>query len=401
MRTNHNKSVSKKAFLLFLSFIFANILSANNTNEHYKSNSTCKGCHQTIYNEFSQSAHKKASIFKDGIHKAIWDKHPNKAKNKYTCNECHTPSDVRIDKALKAEQNAMPMQDNLQTHEAISCVYCHSISSIKEHSETHDKNILVDNKKKRPTLFAADKNNRSAKVLFKEESSFFGMFKKTSGSPYHDIDYTNKGFYTGKMCMGCHAYFENSHSQNVCYADKSGANNEEQNCITCHMPKVNGTATSIKITKKHTFHGFAGTRNKPEILAKYLKFDFVKTIDGFKITLTNLATHNLLMHPLRLGKLNVKVNNKKQKSVPFMRILGHNGKPAMPWAATGVFKDTMLKAGEVRAIKYDTKLAKGDKVDVVFGYFLVNPKLHKKLNLINNKEATSFYILKTKTFIVK
>ncbi len=380
--------------LIFIGSIYANT--------QYETSNTCKGCHPIIYGEFYKSAHRKASIFEDDIHKAIWDKHPDKEKNIYTCNECHTPADTRIQNALDKEMTAVPTKDVVQVKEAISCVYCHSISSIEEHAAPYDKNILTQEPK---MIYAANKDNRNGKIMFKEESSFFGMIKKTSGSPFHNIDYTNKDFYTGKMCMGCHAHFENSHGQNVCTVEESGASNEEKNCITCHMPQVKGSATTIKITKQHTFHGFAGVRNKPEMLAKYLTFKFNKTNSGFNLDITNLATHNLLMHPLRLGKLNVRLNNgtstSKLKSTGFFRILGKNGKPAMPWAATEVFKDTMLKAGETRTIKYDTKLNSGDIVEVEFGYYLVNPKMHKKLNLENSPEATKFTILKTKFFTVK
>ncbi len=364
----------------------------------YETNKTCKGCHPLIYGEFYESAHRKSSIFEDDVHKAIWDKHPDKAKNIYTCNECHTPSDSRIQNALDKEMDAIPTKDAVQVEEAIGCVYCHSITNIEKHATPYDKSILTKEPK---MIFAANKDNRDGKIMFKEESSFFGMMKKTVGSPFHNIDYSNKGFYTGKMCMGCHAHFENTHGQTVCTIDESGANNEEKNCITCHMPQVKGSATTIKITKKHTFHGFAGVRNKPEMLAKYLTLDFEQKNSGFNINIQNLATHNLLMHPLRLGKLNVRVNTTKLKSVPFFRILGKDGKPAMPWAATEVFKDTMLKAGEKRTIKYDAAIKAGDIVEVEFGYYLVNPKMHKVLNLENSEEATKFFILKTEFFTVK
>ena len=377
-------------FLLFLGSLYA-------TSE-FETNKTCKGCHPVIYGEFYKSAHRKASIFEDDVHKAIWDKHPDKEKNIYTCNECHTPSDTRIQNALDKEQKAMPTKDIAQVEEAIGCIYCHSITDVEKHAAPYDKSILT---KEHKMIFAANKNNRDAKIIFKEESSFFGMVKKTTGSPFHDIDYSNKGFYTGKMCMGCHAHFENTHGQTVCTVDESGANNEEKNCITCHMPQVKGSATTIKITKKHTFHGFAGVRNKPEMLAKYLTLDFEQTSNGFNINIQNLATHNLLMHPLRLGKLNVRVNTTKLKSVPFFRILGKDGKPAMPWAATEVFKDTMLKAGEKRTIKYTTDIKAGDSIEAEFGYYLVNPKMHKVLNLENSEEATKFFILKTKFFTAK
>ena len=382
--------------LVMISFITLN------AQESLVSSETCKGCHPTIYSEFYNSAHRKSSIFEDPIHNAIWNKHPNKAKNKYTCNECHTPSDVRITNALKYAKDASPVKNNVQTKEAISCVFCHSINIIEKHAKPYNKIILNNNVNvKRPILYAANKNNRKGKILYKEEKSFFGIFKKTSGSPFHDIDYTNKDFYTGNMCMGCHAHFENSHKQNICTVEQAGASNEKQNCITCHMPQVKGSATTIKITKQHTFHGFAGTRNKPEMLAKYIDFKLNKTNDNFELTITNKATHNLLLHPLRLGKLNVRVNTTKLKSTSFMRILGKNKKPAMPWLATNVLKNTMLKANESRTIKYNTKLKSGDTVEVELGYFLVNPKMHKKLNLQNNEEVTKFNTIKIQYFNIK
>ena len=364
----------------------------------FETSKTCKGCHPTIYGEFYESAHRKSSIFNDDIHKAIWSKHPISKKEIYICNKCHTPSDTRITDALLGKKKAIPLKDKHQMEEADSCVYCHSIQSIEHHAKPNNINVLTKEPK---MIFAANPDNRDGKIIFKEETSFFGMFKKTSGSPFHNIDYTNKNFYTGNMCMGCHAHFENGHGQNVCTNEQSGAENEEQNCISCHMPKVKGSATTIKITKKHTFHGFAGARNKQKMLAKYLTLGFNKTASGFEVTMQNLATHNLLMHPLRLGKLNVRVNTTKLKSIPFFRKLGHNGKPAMPWAATEVFKETMLKAGEKRTIKYDTVVKSGDIVEVEFGYYLVNPKMIKKLDLQNSEEANKFFILKTEFFTVK
>jgi len=382
-----------KKIILLLLFIL-NLYSST----HYETSKTCKGCHPTIYGEFYESAHRKSSIFEDDIHKAIWKLHPQKAKNKYSCNECHTPSDVRITNALANELDAVPQENTVQKEEAISCVYCHSITDIKKHASPYDESVLTKEKK---MIYAANKNNRDGKIMFKEESSFFGLLKKTSGSPFHNIDYSNKGFYTGQMCMGCHAHFENEHGQNVCTVENAGASNEEKNCITCHMPQVKGSATTIKITKKHTYHGFAGSRNKPEMLAKYLVFDFKQTATGFNVTLQNKATHNLLLHPLRLGKLNIRVNTKQLKSTPFMRILGANNKPAMPWAATGIYKDTMLKAGEVRTINYEVDIKSGDIVEVEFGFYLVNPKMIKKLKLQDSKEATQFKILKTEFYTIK
>ena len=168
------------------------------------------------------------------------------------------------------------------------------------------------------------------------------------------------------------------------------------------MPKVEGSYATVQMSKKHRYHGFAGMRNKPEMLSKYLKMDFKQTKTGFDITLKNEAKHNLLLHPLRLGLLKVKIisdsKETKLKPIAFFRILGTKGKPSMPWLATEVVKENMLKADEVKIYKYDTLVKQGDKVEVEFGFYLVNPKMLKKLKLTENEEAKKYNILKTETF---
>lgn len=367
----------------------------------YTPNSTCKGCHPTIYKEFYNSAHRKSSIYEDEIHSAIWKLHPDKKKERYKCAKCHTPADLKLLDALDNNKTALPKDEDVQKKEAISCISCHSIKSIKE-AKVHNINIMTKEPK---MIYASDIKNRDKKIIFKEESSFFGLVKKTVGSPYHNIDYSNKNFYTGKMCMGCHSHLKNIENQDTCNVDMSGANNEKKNCITCHMPKVQGSATTIKITKKHTYHGFAGVRNKSNLLAQYIKLNLKKRKNGFDIEITNEATHNLLLHPTRLLVLNVKVLKESKllplKSVKFLRVLGKNNKPAMPWLGDSIFKDNMIKAGETRVIKYDTPLQNSDNVEVELGFYLVNPKILKKLSLENSKEATKYRVLKTKNFKIQ
>ena len=50
---------------------------------------TCKACHPTIYSEFYDSSHRKASIFENKVHKGMWDLHPDKQKESYSCAKCH------------------------------------------------------------------------------------------------------------------------------------------------------------------------------------------------------------------------------------------------------------------------------------------------------------------------
>ena len=79
----------------------------------------------------------------------------------------------------------------------------------------------------------------------------------------------------------------------------------------------------------------------------------------------------------------------------FIKIIGKDGKPAMPWLANEILKDTLIKALETRKVTYNTLLQKGDVVILEFGYHLVNPKAAKKLG-ITDKSATKFIVLKKK-----
>jgi len=343
--------------------------------------STCKSCHPTIYNEFQQSFHKKSSINEDKVHKAIWDKHPAKAKGKYKCAKCHTPNNT--------------------VHEGMTCISCHTITDVKSHPKSNE-NVY---EKKPKTFYSAEKGMEGKKIVYQEKSSWFGIVKETTGSPYHDIDYRNENYYTGKICMGCHSHKQNGKGFNVCEIDMSGAESKESNCITCHMPKIAGSATTIRESKTHAFHGFAGVRNAPERLSKYVDIGYKKLENGFEISVTNNSPHPLLTHPLRVVKLKttLKRDGKVQelKTHTFVKVIGTEEKPSMPWLATQIVKDNMLKAKESRVIPFDTKLQAGDEIEVVLGYHIVNPKVAPKLGLESEKELTKFTTLKSSYFQVK
>jgi DNA-directed RNA polymerase subunit RPC12/RpoP len=383
--------------ILSIMFIILNMYA----NEFIDSN-TCKGCHPTIYSEFYDSSHRKASIFENKVHKAMWDLHPDKQKESYTCAKCHTPTDLELLKNIDENKKAMPENNNVQTQEAISCAYCHSIKDIENHEKMNDNIISLKEK----VFYSANENHREQKNKeFKDEVSLFGMMKEKSGSPFHKIDYSNDNFYTGKMCMGCHSHMQNDNNFDLCRMDEKGAKDEETNCISCHMPKIAGSATSIKITKEHRFHGFASGSKNQELLAEYIKIDFKEKQKNFEISIKNEASHNLFLQPLRLAQLKVSVLRDGKtialETQSFARIIGKDGKPTMPWLADSEIKNNMLKANERRVINYDFKLQKDDKIEVIFGYFTVNPKMIEKLKLQDDEESKKFNIIFSKFFYAK
>ena len=344
----------------------------------------CKKCHPIISKEFESSMHKKSSIYDDKVHKAIWDKHPAKAKGNYKCAKCHTPN-AKTDK---------------QKHEGITCLSCHTIKSIQKHDKTN-KNVYTDKVK---TFYSAEAGQENKILKYKTTTTWYGD-KTSTGSAYHDIDYTNKDYYDGQVCMGCHSHKQNSHKLAVCSTDEAGAKTKKENCITCHMPQVGGSATTVRLSQKHAFHGFAGARVAHWKLAKYVDLDFAKSANGFNVSVENKAPHKLLTHPLRVVQLRTKLvrNNKttELKTHTFIRVIGRDGKASMPWVANEVVKDTMIGAKEKRVVKFENKLQSGDQLEVVLGFYVVNPKVLKKLGLDKEKELKEFTILKSENFTVK
>ncbi len=355
-------------------------------------NTTCKRCHPKIFNEYQNSMHRKASIYNDKVHKAVWDKHPAKQKGNYQCAKCHSPSD----KAL-LQTKGIPQETPKQLQEPISCQTCHTIESVEKHARSNT-NVYT---KKSKTFFSADKDKKGEKLVFHEEKSFLGLFRKTVGSPYHDIDYSNENYYNGNACMGCHERKENAKGFAVCDMEVKAQKETQENCITCHMPQVKGSFASQKESKTHAYHGSNIVTASPAMLEKYIHISLEKNEKGFEITLQNKANHTLFPHPLRIAVLKT-VIKRGDKMIPleekqFARIIGTNGKPSSPWLADTVIKDTSIKAYEARKISYNTPLQKGDQVFIEFGYHIVNPKMAEKLG-IHDQKYTKFILFKRKNF---
>ncbi len=366
-----------KYFLLLLFSLSA--LSSNDKAHTYASSKDCQTCHPQIYNEFSGSMHANSIPQKDPIHNAVWEKHPQNIKLKrYECGKCHTPAADNLDNMLTKGKNALPDAKN-PTHQAgISCAYCHRIESI-----THAKKFNTN-------------------IMTKEEKKYFGTRKDHIESPYHGIITSDDDLMkSGNVCIGCHSHKKNKHGLNVC---STNIDNEMDaaNCVSCHMPKVKGSVSNMKERATHTFHGFAGSHYHSEMLQQYVDISLLREINDFVVNIDNHTSHALLLHPLRVAVLKVSVvrdgKSDQLRDEQFIRLIGHEGKPAMPWKASVTLKDTMIQANEKRSVKYDYKLRESDRVEVVLGWYLVNPKVLSELGLESEAIASEFIVFKEQSF---
>jgi hypothetical protein len=365
--------------IVILALLAISWLYANDSVHEYAKSEDCKACHSGIYNEFYTSMHANSIPQKDPIHNAVWAKHPQNLKaGRYGCGKCHTPAADNLDKMLSKGQKALPDIDNATHQEGISCAYCHRIKSIELHKKSNTN------------------------IMLKDEKKYYGTLKDHINSPYHGIiTEGNEHMKNGNVCIGCHSHKRNKWGLNVC---STNIDNEMDgaNCVSCHMPKVKGSVSALKDTKMHSFHGFAGSHNHSQMLEKYVEFKILKDEKSFTVIIDNKTTHALLLHPLRLAVLKaniirddktIKLDDKK-----FARVIGKNGKPAMPWVADVTLKNTMIQAKEKRALKYDFSLKAGDELELVLGYYLVNPKVIGMLKLKDVQVATKFNEFKKQSF---
>jgi len=128
-----------------------------------------------------------------------------------------------------------------------------------------------------------------------------------------------------------------------------------------------------------------------------------KNSDGFAVNIKNEATHTLFPQPLRLSQLRVSIEREGKvidlKVENFARVIGTEGKASMPWLADAIISDSSIKAHETRTVTYNDVIKEGDTVVVQFGYYVVNPKSAKKLEITDEK-VTEFSVLTKKRFTI-
>jgi hypothetical protein len=345
----------------------------------YAPNESCATCHPIIAKEYQRAMHAHATIFKDPIHKAAWEKSPSYKKKYYDCGRCHTPADDEMMKKLDANQSVMPDINNKKQNDAVSCAYCHRIKSIK-HDQKQNYNIT-----------------NATKHLY------YGNLDNPMKNEFHKSE-KNINFQNGNVCIGCHSHFKNDQGINVCSTNQDNEL-DSANCVSCHMPQVDGPPSTQKNRKQHSFHGFAGIHNDITMLSQYVDIELLKGIDRFFIAINSKTPHALTLHPMRKMQMRVSVTrNEEQTSCieqDFIRVIGKDQNMTLPWHANTILQNTSIKANEKRVSTYMYKLLPGDKVSVQIGYYLLGENIAKNLGLDEHKQLQGFKLLKHKTFIVK
>jgi len=351
-------------------------------NKEFETNESCKECHFTIYNEFVNSMHYKATVFRDSIHDAVWKEHPNfKNNEQYTCAQCHLPGADNIEAFMQGKEKQFPDIKNKSQNEAVSCASCHRIKSIEQHRKSN-RNIYNDDK-----------------------LAYYGIISGTGLA--HQIKSDNKMYYNAALCLGCHSHRENIKEYVVCITDSKTAQKSFDNCITCHMPTVPGSGSANVNHQKHFYHGFPGVHNDAKMLNKHVEFSIVKENNSqIDLHINNKAPHDLFLHPLRMSFLKMTLirDSKKIKTfdtLKMQRVLENNKGIAGCTTATKETENSLLQGDTEIMISLEYDFRTNDILEVEIGYVLVKDQFVKPLHLEDYKAATSYKLFKKEQLLIK
>ena len=346
------------------------LLTTNNLFSKYLDSKSCNECHSNIYKEHKTSMHNKSAIFTDELHTKMKEAI---SPRKYSCAICHTPSVENLRPLMQGK--SQPSEFDHRLKDGVSCSYCHSISKV---IFTKHKGIN----------FSTLKNNL--------KPTFFGNLESPESSSKHNSSSNNQNYVNSKVCMGCHSHKINKSDVEICSTlDEVG---ETSDCISCHMPKKQGTPTklNVKLRVKYTSHEFLGIHSKQMVeQAVTLK---LKQIDkeSFELSIKNKMGHSIITQPMRLKYVKTEVlrNGKviwanfakdpyEDKKATFAVIFkDKNDKPTYPAYAKGHIYNTNLKAKEEKKILYQVaNLQKNDLISSTWISYIIAPKIAKKLKI--------------------
>ncbi len=345
-------------------------------------NKKCVRCHLDIYKEFKHSAHHLSNILNNEAHKAMWQSNPLSQKQKYLCARCHAPATETIDTVITGDT---PVQEgDRSVDDGIGCAFCHRIKGL--HPTDKGDHYIISEKKR----------------------FYFGGRQSRQKSDFHKIDSNNSAFTSGAICFGCHAHHKKeklliSNPTKEGYANfcvfshvdanvtQTAQNRPQENCITCHMPMLEGSFTDRYTTPTHRSHRFLGLRNRFEGVERYL--DLHLGLDDGKLTvlLQNRMPHALILHPTRLFKLQLFADDTLLYEKIFEKESGQKDIRPFVWLKENIDYPNNLKAkSSFSHTLHFTKSA--GEIKAVLGYYLIKPQIAGRIGL-QNEEDTAFHIL--------
>jgi hypothetical protein len=327
----------------------------------------CAPCHQAIVAEWNESMHARAHHDRDPIYAGIRALRLGKegAQIAPACAGCHNPRTDELEGTVAKR--------------GVSCATCHNVAAIH-----------------------AGKSGRAA-LQWAEGSVLTGPHDASpEGTTAHGTGPAAPHLTDGKsMCLVCHAEVKSKAGLPICTTgpERAAAPEDDQTCVSCHMPTVDGPSGAFTARKTHRSHIFAGPHRAwyqadPGPLKRAVTLTGTWDKSGLTLRLGNATGHGFPSgFPGRQSILKTTGHDAAGAPIwsPPPVVLGKRyedaaGQPTLaPWAEK-LAKDTRLKPAEKR----DIVLTPPDgvvRVETSLSMRLLPAKLAQKLKLNDKPEG--------------
>ena len=306
-----------------------------------------------------------------------------KKNGKYpVCLQCHAPAAA---KDGKTNLTAMPVYN-----EGVNCVACHTISRFKGTKKTTGGLRLGTQAYEFSSTSLQGPGTNHTTPDWQHP-----IFQNTANP---DI------FKSNAVCMGCHDQRKNSNKVALCQTgDEIATSDGDTNCLSCHMPTINGKADhsllgghSAKMVSKGLLMTMATVKQGKTLnvtikLSNQLPHNF-PTGAPFRNVYIKLTGYDKQGQIVWVSSQSHPVQD--DKKAMFMYSLGDaKGNPAPPPKATQVLGDTRLKPHETRELNYTLAKGKITKLKAVAYYDLLLPAMKKKFPKPEHKDLVTSQII--------
>ena len=276
---------------------------------------SCAACHAPVVAEWRGSAHARATAATNPLYRLLLGKARavlGEAAER-RCATCHYPPGT-------GPGTGSPFAD-----EGVTCVVCHELA------DGHPEQRLRDG---RPARLRADDVER---------------------------------YGSQKLCLRCHNVARSPAGHPICTTGPEADEAMSGSCTDCHMKDVPGAATPARAHETHTAHRFPGGRDLAFLRAAVeLELRVEKKAGGavavVRLTApevghalpTGTPLRHLVLHVEALDAAAQRVWHNAEDPRARLQIVFHDadGKPVPAFAAQTPGKDTRLRPGEERELRY-------------------------------------------------
>jgi nitrate/TMAO reductase-like tetraheme cytochrome c subunit len=318
----------------------------------FKTSSTCKQCHEQIYEQWTSSTHSKA--YRDPIYQAFLRRVDQQSQGKLTpfCVSCHAPL-ATLTRSVPTKLFDGDVKAPL-LEEAVACEFCHTISG----SEVQLTKLSLG-------AFLFPRIGQTATLYGRHEDA------KTDAHPTQ----RSKFLLSSELCGTCHRFGHPATGVSIQDTYEEWKDSpypaEGKRCQDCHMPAYSGkVAASGKERPELHAHVFLGGHT--EMIRKAATLQLQSNWKGggketlnVAVSVSNVGAGHLIptgIPGIREMWLEVSVLNGQQvvatEKRPFTQeLFDSEGKPAMPWEAVRIGKDTRIRPKKTRIERLTFKLA--------------------------------------------